>query len=308
MTNVGNSLAFWKKSPPKDQFANNLTSPSANQTPTGALGPNSMAQNNPSNYPFSNTGNGRNASPQSGFGQSTNVASNNSASRERSPYNTSYPGGQSANQNQFGGGQPAARTASTSSYNGPANSSGFSRNSTGTGMNSSFGNPSRMNTSTPSAQFQSNNTYDPQAGSFNPTQGKGGGFAPNTNASPNNTAPSSSYPSTPYPSFGAAKSSGFQPTTTTPPNTTSQNSGSSYPTNSGGSGFNPSSATASTSASMSPPPSLPESVFSKSGSYAPGSIGTSGTATQAGFQSQDLYKPNAGSKIPASTGLYTPGN
>ena len=90
MTNVGNSLAFWKKSAPKDQFATNLTSPAATGTPTGAYGPNSIAQNQPSSYPFANTGNRQNDSSQDKFGQNANVASNTPASGTRTPYNTPY--------------------------------------------------------------------------------------------------------------------------------------------------------------------------------------------------------------------------
>ena len=329
MTNMGNSLAFWKKSAPKDQFASNLTSPSATGTPTGAYGPNSMANNQPSSYPFANTGNRQNGSTPTGFGQGTNVASNTAAGT-RSPYNTSYPSTSApsaTSQSQFGTpqpsiGQPAARTASSSSSSFPGSTGSYSPPSSSSGFSGSYGSSSGMNTSTPSAQFQSNNGYQPSSSSFAPTSPSSGstGFSPTGNSSPaaRTATQPTDYPSTPYGKFGSTQST-TSPTTTTPPSSSSFKSNTPYqstdPTAST-SGFNPNASTASTTApvpssSINRPPSLPQSVFSKSGGYSPGSTGVSGTATQAGFESMDstqLYKPNTASKIPTQkSDLYTPG-
>lgn len=338
MTNMGNSLAFWKKSAPKDQFASNLTSPSATGTPTGAYGPNSMANNQPSSYPFANAGNrqngsGQNAATQTGFGQGTNVASNTAAGT-RSPYSTTYPSTSApsaSGPSQFGAsqpsmGQPAARTASSTSSSFPGSTGSYSP-SPNTGFNSSYGNPSRMNTTTPSSQFQSSNGYQPNSSSFTPsTPNSGGaGFSPGGNSSPaaRTANQPADYPSTPYGKFGSTQAP-TSPTTTTPPSSSSFKSTTPYPSTNPNmpnptastSGFNPGAATASTTApaptsTITRPPSLPSSVFSKSGGYSPGSTGVSGTATQAGFESQDssqLYKPNTASKIPTQkSDLYTPG-
>lgn len=328
MTNMGNSLAFWKKSAPKDQFASNLTSPAATGTPTGAYGPNSMANNQPSSYPFANAGNRQNGSSQTGFGQGTNVASNTAAGT-RSPYNTTYPSTSApstSGQSQFGAsqpsmGQPAARTASSNSSSFPGSTGSYSP-SPNTGFNSSYGNPSRMNTTTPSSQFQSSNGYQPNSSSFTPSSPSSGGagFSPGGNSSPATRTANqpTDYPSTPYGKFGSTQTPASS-MTTTPPSSSSFKSTTPYPSTNptaSTSGFNPNAATASKSApapasTISRPPSLPQSVFSKSGGYSPGSTGVSGTATQAGFESQDsssLYKPNTASKIPTQkSDLYTPG-
>lgn len=320
MTNVGNSLAFWKKSAPKDQFATNLTSPAATGTPTGAYGPNSIAQNQPSSYPFANTGNRQNDSSQDKFGQNANVASNTPASGTRTPYNTPYPAASTAtaSQNQFGTGQPAVRTASATSNNFSGTSGGVTPVAPSAGGASAYGNPSRMNTTTPSSQFQSSNAYQPSSSSFAPSPSPAvnagrAGFAPSSGASPAAASPSpSEYPKTPYAKFGATQSA-TPSAATSPSGTPSFGASKPNPTMSSNGGFSSSGNTTPVSA-VSPstpiarPPSLPQSVFSKTGGYSPGSTGVSGTATQAGFESQDLYNPNTASKIPTEkSGLYTPG-
>lgn len=351
MQNIGNSLAFWKKSPPKDQFATN-PKPSESFSPSGLSSQSntSVANNRPSNYPFGNTGTGNTSSGafanqsnntnmqnQQGFGQENRVASR-SGFGSRSPYSNQMPGSNSSTSgasrfgstgsNQFNsqpnnslGNYNRGTGSNTGGFNNGFSTGGSAAQNSGSGLGAnsnmssqsqsgSFSTNQNPNTSTPSSQFRNSqsgfqpgsSTYVPnRSGTFgnsNPGLSNPGGS--NTNGTNSGTTtsgqqngqstPSSNwenYPSTNYPGFGSTSSQ------------------SKLQTAESNSGFQAKNVQA--SANMSPPPSLPSSVFDKKGGYAPGSTGK-GRASQAGFESSNsLYSPPSGSKIPSSSdGLYSP--
>ena len=307
MQNWGNSLAFWKKSPPKDQFAMNPKSPSATFSPSGVNSPGAAGAvanngyNSPNSYPFN-----ANSAQNNSFASSSNTQNAGSASSKlgqpsigRAPYNGLPPSsGGVTNPNAWTAGQPAARTArSTPAGQFSSSNQNFgTRSAPQTQLNPSNSNAGFNATATPSNQFQS------KSGGFQPSSS--GGFVPGPSfATPNqptrssstlgdaspNVIPSSKqpespglggYPKTRYPSFGAnganksLEQAGVKPA----------------------------------SSNITLPPSLPSNAFEKTGSYAPGSTGT---ATTAGFESGEaLYTPGdepSGAKIPASSdGLYRP--
>ena len=347
MQSVGNSLAFWKKSPPKDQFATNPTSPSSSFSPTqgSSFGPganqnntNGFANTQSGSSPFGNTGasgsfsrNNATGSSSGGFAQ-TNPSG--SLGNTRAPYNNQMPGGSgsfgSSNQN-------IPRTAQNPNMGRPSNPrSGFGGGDTGSGFNpSQTPNNRGFNTTTPSNQFRGSTPgFNPNAGKYVPnnsggfgtssnssgvnggatttprsnTMGSGNsgfsvpgsspsGFSSPSSNTPNSKTPSSSsptsgsnwnnYPSTKYPGFGSTSNTqSFQPS---------------------GSSSTFQSKNVPASANMTPPPSLPSSVFDKKGGYAPGSTGTTGKASQAGFETNSSsFSPTSGSKIPSSMDLYSP--
>ena len=327
MKNFGNSMAFWKSSPPQDQFATN--SPTASFSPT-APGTAGFGQNNglnatqPGSYPFGNSaGNppgyrGNVTAPYSN-GPTTQPSIQNSPNSagngfrqnlpgNRAPYSTSQPTpNRLTTPNALQGNQFRAQ---------PSNSNTFNTSSSGTFGNQPSGNqpsgtqplstptygaPNSPGLNTPSGEFRS------QSGGFQtaPASGK---YVPNTNlngSSVSRPAPGNSpaartgsgqpsassnwkdYPKTAYPGFGASSSSsGFQPKSANP---------------------QPESKNVQASGTLTPPSSVPPSIFDKKGQYAPGSTGSGGKASNAGFESRGgLYAPTTGSKIPASSGLYSP--
>lgn len=237
MKNIGDSLAFWKKSPPKDQFAV-TPKPSSNFNPSGVPGPTGSGQqfagNRPGSYPLGGSGNG-------GFGRTPSTGNGSFAgSGTRTPYGSqmpaqsTYPGENRGLGSSSVPSSPAARTAENVPYGRSGAGSRYDGN--GFGGNGFGGSmpPStpKANSPTPSSRFRdsgngfqanpSTNTYSgsPSPGSSFSTSSGSTGFSTPAVSGPTTSSPaSSSVPATsprgsgfsaPPSSSNPARSGGFQ--------------------------------------------------------------------------------------------------